>query len=219
MQKNSTSLIKKTEKYVKERMSGEASGHDWFHVERVAKTALYIAEEENDVDLALVELAALLHDIGDYKVTSQVNSEEETLDKACQELGFSVALTQEIKDIILNLSFSKNIEKKQQLSLEGQIVQDADRLDALGAIGIARTFAYGGKKGRELYNPHKKPVLFTSMESYRTTPGPTINHFYEKLFLLKHLLNTPTARKIATKRERFMKKFLDEFYDEWEGIH
>lgn len=217
MQKNSVTLIKKTKAYVQKRMSGEASGHDWFHVERVAKLALYIAEEEGEVDLVLIELAALLHDLGDYKVAGQA-TEEEVLEKACIELKIPVALKQEIKEIILNQSFSKNIEKKQTLSLEGQIVQDADRLDALGAIGIARAFAYGGKKGREIYNPHKKPLQFTTMEAYRNTPGPTVNHFYEKLFLLKPLLNTKASQKIAAKRERFMKKFLEEFYAEWDGL-
>lgn len=198
-------------------MSEESTGHDWFHVERVYKTAVAIASEEKDVDLLIIKLAALLHDIGDYKVIDNDSSEEDVFRKACVELSFPDDITDKVLAIVLNLSFSKNIVQKKKLSKEGQIVQDADRLDALSAIGIARAFAYGGKKGRELYNPSIKPMQFSSMESYRNTQGPTINHFYEKLFLLKSQLNTKAAKNIAAKREKFMQSFLDEFYAEWDG--
>lgn len=203
--------------YVKEKMSGEATGHDWFHVERVFTTATKIAKAEKNVDLFIVQAAALLHDIGDWKVATAEKSEEEILDEAFDTLQIPRESSEEIKDIILNMSFRKNITGKKSLSSEGKIVQDADRLEALGAIGIARAFAYGGKKKRAIYNPAIKPQEFTSIEAYKNSDGTTINHFYEKLFKLRKQLNTKTAKKIALKREKFMKDFLKEFYAEWNG--
>lgn len=214
---NKAQLVKQTETYVKKKMTGEGTGHDYFHVERVRKTALRIAKKEKNVDLFIIELAALLHDIGDWKLNTSKQSEEDILRRTCQTLKFPPEVTEQSLDIILNMSFSKNLGKKKVLSLEGQIVQDADRLDALGAIGIARAFAYGGKKDRELYNPAIKPQTFSSTKAYRQANSSTINHFYEKLFLLKDTLNTKTAKGIASDRETFMKVFLREFYAEWEG--
>lgn len=209
--------IETIQKFVKSKMEGEGTGHDWFHVERVVATAKRICLKEKNADKFLVEAAALLHDIGDWKLNSSGRTEEEILRSVCKKLDLEDSDSKRIIEIIINMSFSANIGSKKKLCLEGQIVQDADRLDALGAIGIARAFAYGGKKGRELYNPTKKPKKFASTTSYRNSDGPTINHFYEKLFLIKKQLNTKEAVKIAEKREKFMKEFLKEFYSEWEG--
>lgn len=203
--------------YVKEKMAGEATGHDWFHIERVVNMAIKIAKKEPKADLFIVQAAALLHDIGDYKINNSEQTEEEILEEVCTHLTFSSQDAEKIQRIILNLSFRKNIASKKKLSLEGQIVQDADRLEALGAIGIARAFAYGGKKNRQIYNPDIKPSVFTSQEAYTNSEGHTINHFYEKLFKLKKQLNTKTAKDIAEKREKFMKEFLKKFYAEWNG--
>ena len=155
--------ISTIQKFVKGKMEGEGTGHDWFHVERVVATAKRICVKEKNADKFLVEAAALLHDIGDWKLNSSGRTEEEILRSVCKKLALENEDSKKIIGIIINMSFSANIGKKKQLSLEGQIVQDADRLEALGAIGIARAFAYGGKKGRELYNPSKKPKKFSSL--------------------------------------------------------
>lgn len=210
-------LIGSIQKFVKGKMEGEGTGHDWFHIERVLGTAKRISKKQKGVDQFLVEAAALLHDIGDWKLNSSGRTEEEILRSVCKKLALEDIDSKKIIEIIINMSFSANVGNKKKLCLEGQIVQDADRLDALGAIGIARAFAYGGKKGRELHNPTKKPKKFSSTNSYRNSDGPTTNHFYEKLFLIKKQLNTKEAVKIAEKREKFMKEFLKEFYGEWEG--
>lgn len=209
--------ILKISEYVKKKMSGEATGHDWFHVERVFKTATTIAKSEKGVDLFLVQSAALLHDLGDWKVNNSDKTEEQIIREACRKLGLEEEYIDKILDIILNMSFSKNIGSKKALSIEGKIVQDADRLEALGAIGIARAFAYGGKKNRQLYDPDIKPAKFKSTDEYRSADSHTINHFYEKLFKLRKQLNTKKAKQIALKREKFMKAFLKEFYAEWNG--
>lgn len=214
MTKRDLSLIRA---YVKEKMADEATGHDWFHIERVVKTATLLAKKEKNVDLFIIQAAALLHDIGDWKVNNSKKTEEEILEEACKKLEISQQDAESIKNIILNMSFRKNVITKKKLSLEGKIVQDADRLEALGAIGIARAFAYGGKKNRQLYNPAIKPQTFKSTEEYMNTQGHTINHFYEKLFKLRKQLHTKTAKTIALKREKFMKAFLKEFYAEWNG--
>ena len=203
--------------YVKEKMNGESTGHDWFHVERVYKTATRIAKSEKNVDLFIVQTAALLHDLGDWKVNNSDKTEEEIIIAACRELRISKDDTLKVIQIIINMSFSKNVDSKKKLSLEGKIVQDADRLEALGAIGIARAFAYGGKKNRQIYNPNIKPINFKTTEEYRNTEGHTINHFYEKLLLLKDKMNTETGRALAQKRHDFMVEYLEQFYNEWEG--
>ena len=214
---NKQVLLKQTRGYAKEKMSHESTGHDWFHVERVVKIAKQIAKKETDTDIFVIELAALLHDIADWKVRNANKSEDKVLEEVTQRLKFPNEVKEKILEIVPNMSYSKNLDGRKKLSREGEIVQDADRLDALGAIGIARAFAYGGKKNREIYNPLVTPKNFKSTNSYRIANGTTINHFYEKLFLLKDLMNTETAKKIASKREKFMKKFLEEFYKEWEG--
>ncbi|MDO8269336.1 MAG: HD domain-containing protein [Candidatus Levybacteria bacterium] len=209
--------ISRIQKYVKEKMEGESTGHDWFHVERVLKTSLLIAKKEGKVNLFIIITAALLHDLGDWKINNTNKTEEEILEETMNKFELSESEKKSIKEIILNMSFSKNIDTKKILSKEGQIVQDADRLEALGAIGIARAFAYGGKKNREIYNPNIKPKFFKSINEYRNSEGHTINHFYEKLFKIRKNLNTKTAKMIALEREKFMKTFLKEFYAEWDG--
>lgn len=205
------------ESYVKKKMTSEQTAHDWFHVERVVKSALFIAKKEKKGNLFIIHAAALLHDISDWKVNNSGKSEEQVLEETYKSLAIPLDNRKVLSEIILNMSFNKNIERRKKLSIEGQIVQDADRLDALGAIGIARAFAYGGKKNRLLYDPSIKPITSLTQESYKKSDGHTVNHFYEKLFKLRKQLNTKTAKEIADKREQFMKAFLKEFYAEWQG--
>ena len=211
--------IKKTIDFVKNELKHAESGHDWFHIERVYKNAKLIAKEEN-VDLFVVELAALLHDIADSKFH---DGDESIGPKKAKEflktLNIDESIVNHIINIIANMSFSKNLDNKVKFnSLELQVVQDADRLDAIGAIGIARTFNYGGFKNRTIYNPEIEPVLNQSKAAYKKSTAPTINHFYEKLLLLKDKMNTTTGKEIATKRHQFMELYLEQFYNEWEGL-
>ncbi|WP_309614338.1 HD domain-containing protein, partial [Flavobacterium sp.] len=190
---------------------------DWFHMERVYKNALLIAREE-DCDLTVVQLGALLHDIADSKFhdgdetigpqTARAFLENEKVDEAT---------IQHVINIIENISFKGGNFEKQCHSKELAIVQDADRLDAIGAIGIARTFNYGGFKNRALYNPEIAPNLNMTKEEYKNSEAPTLNHFYEKLLLLKDKMNTVTGKKIALERHKYMENFLSQFYAEWEG--
>jgi uncharacterized protein len=215
-------IITKTVDYIKETLSGEGSGHDWWHVYRVWELAKHIAKEEKGSDIFVVELTALLHDIADWKFN---NGDDLAGPKLAREwLGNVGVDIKDIDHICENIQFSSfkgaGTETK-QLSLEGQIFQDADRLDALGAIGIARTFAYGGHAGQEIYNPEKKPTFHDNAENYKkhiqSGKVTTINHFYEKLLLIKDRMNTKTGKKIAEKRHKFMKEYLDRFFKEWEG--
>lgn len=209
--------ILKVKEFAQLKMGTESTGHDWFHVERVFKTATMISQGEKDTDLFIIQAAALLHDLGDWKVNTSDKTEEEIIADACKDLDINLEDTKQIIDIILNMSFSKNVDRQKKLSMEGKIVQDADRLEALGAIGIARAFAFGGKNNRELYNPEIKPSKYKTLKDYQNTKNPTINHFYEKLFLLVPLMNTKTGKQMAAKREKYMKNFLKQFYAEWEG--
>lgn len=210
-------ILRKTEQYVRERLQGEGSGHDWWHIHRVRNTALYIAQEEK-ADLFLVELDALLHDIADHKFH---NGDETIGPKVASEwleqVGADEHTILHVQQTIKDISFKGAGVATPMLSLEGKIVQDADRLDAIGAIGIARAFAYGGFKNRELYNPNISPKQHSSFEEYKKETGPTINHFYEKLFLLKDRMNTQTARRIAEHRHQYMIEFVNRFYAEWDG--
>lgn len=210
-------ILKRTECYVRRELEGEGTGHDWWHIHRVRNTALSIAKEEK-ADLFIVELAALLHDIADHKFN---NGDETIGPKAAQRWLESLNLDEtsiiHVKDIITNVSFKGANVKTPMKTLEGKIVQDADRLDALGAIGVARAFAYGGFRERELYNPERLPTLHDTFDAYKKDDGPTINHFYEKLFLLKDRMNTSTGKKIAEHRHQFMKDYLNRFYSEWNG--
>ncbi|MFD2515621.1 HD domain-containing protein [Pontibacter locisalis] len=203
--------------YVQQLLSGEGSGHDWWHILRVWNNAKSIAAHEQ-ADMFVVELAALLHDIGDHKFHNGDETVGPKMARAWLEKHQVEEKTiQHVCQIIKDLSFKGANTSSAMHSLEGQIVQDADRLDAIGAIGIARTFAYGGHKSRELYNPEINPVLHDSFEAYKASTAPTINHFYEKLLLLKDRMHTKTAKKIAADRHLYMENFLKQFYREWEG--
>jgi len=210
-------LISNTIAFVQKELEGAEGGHDWFHIERVYKNALLIAKEE-DVDLLVVSLGALLHDIAD----SKFHNGDETVGplKAKNFLeaeGVSNAVIAHVINIIENISFKGGNTQQSFRSIELDVVQDADRLDAIGAIGIARTFNYGGYKNRAIYDPAVAPQLDMSPAAYKASKSPTINHFYEKLLLLKDRMNTNSGEKIARERHRFMEKFLDQFYAEWEG--
>ena len=206
-------LLKKTEDYIRSVFEKEGSGHDWWHIYRVRNMALKIADNEGG-DLFIIEIAALLHDLDDWKLNNSANSRtREWLEK----LEIAKSEVDKIVLIIEQVSFKGAGVQDSTTSLEARIVQDADRLDAIGAIGIARTFAYGGSKGRLIYHPEIKPEFHSDFESYKKGDSPTINHFYEKLLLLKERLNTPTARKVAEKRHRFMENFLEQFYLEWDA--
>jgi uncharacterized protein len=211
------SIIEKTAAHVSALMRGEGSGHDWFHVERVWRTARTLAERE-DADADVVELAALLHDVGDHKFHG---GDETVGPRMAREWLESLAVDPEVVEhvaaIIHDLSFKGAGVPTPMPTVEGMCVQDADRLDAIGAIGIARAFAYGGHKGRALYDPDVPPEMHQSFEAYKQSSAPTINHFYEKLLLLKDLMNTATARTLAEERHRYMEQFLDQFYAEWNG--
>lgn len=214
---NKEEILKNAEAFAKEVLGKEGTGHDFWHVYRVLSSARKIQEAEGG-DLFIIELAVFLHDVGDWKV---IGKDEDDYGIAENFLREQEVLEEDIKQvmfIIKNMSFSKTFEgKKKDVSLEFRIVQDADRLDALGAIGVARAFAYGGKKGQLLYNPEVSAQDFSSVEEYRSGTGSTLHHFEEKLFLLKDLMNTKTARAIAEKRELFVKEYVAQFLAEWEG--
>ncbi|WP_010665129.1 HD domain-containing protein [Marinilabilia salmonicolor] len=215
--KESTEIINSTIRYVKAELTGAEGGHDWFHTYRVWKMACRISEKE-DCNQLVVELAALLHDIADSKFND--GDEEAGPRNAAfflSELNVAGEVAEHVVKIIRHISFKGGNHQQEFRSTELDIVQDADRLDAIGAIGIARTFNYGGYKNREMYNPEIKPNLNMTKEEYKNSTAPTINHFYEKLLLLKDRMNTRTGSAIAEQRHQYMERFLNEFYDEWEG--
>jgi len=210
-------LLNETIAFVKKELENAEGGHDWFHIERVYKNAALIANGEN-CDILIVQLGALLHDIAD----SKFHDGDETIGPKKAKLFLESKHVPEntiehVINIIENISFKGGHETKKFSSLELDIVQDADRLDAIGAIGIARTFNYGGFKNRAIYNPEIKPNLTMSKEEYKNSDAPTINHFYEKLLLLKGKMNTKTGKEIAAQRHEFMEQFLTQFYAEWNG--
>lgn len=210
-------IINNTILFVKNQLAHAEGGHDWFHIERVYKNALLIAEEE-ECDLTVVKLAALLHDIADSKFHGGDESVgPKTARTFLESQNVSEAIISHVIAIIENISFKGGNFEKKFNSKELEIVQDADRLDAIGAIGIARTFNYGGFKNRPLYNPNIQPNLNMSKEEYKNSESPTLNHFYEKLLLLKDKMNTETGKKIAQKRHDLMISFLSQFYTEWDG--
>ena len=205
--------------FVKEKLEGAEAGHDWFHIERVWKLSKKIAEQEGG-NLEVIELSALLHDIADPKF----HNGDETLAlkisrNFLEEIHVEGELIEQVLFVIKNISFKNRAEAPENPPLELQIVQDADRLDAIGAIGIARTFNFGGFKNNLMYHPEIKPYLGMNKEEYKKSNGTTINHFYEKLLLLKDKMNTKTGREKAMERHEFMESFLVEFYSEWEGSH
>ncbi|NHM02330.1 HD domain-containing protein [Flavobacterium difficile] len=213
-----SSVLENTINFVKKQLEHAESGHNWFHMERVYNNALLIAKGEI-CNLEVVQLAALLHDIAD----SKFHEGDETVGpKVARDFLVSEHVSEEtiqhVVKIIENISFKGGNFEKKFTSKELEIVQDADRLDAIGAVGIARTFNYGGFKNREIYNPDILPNLNMSKEEYKNSTAPTINHFYEKLLLLKDKMNTETGKKIAQQRHEFMKTFLEQFYKEWSGV-
>ena len=211
------SVVENTINFVKKQLENAESGHNWFHMERVYNNALLIAKDEN-CNLEVVQLAALLHDIADSKFH---DGDETVGPKVARDFLTSENVSEEtINHIVLiieNISFKGGNFEKKFTSKELEIVQDADRLDAIGAVGIARTFNYGGFKNREIYNPEIEPNLKMTKEEYKNSTAPTINHFYEKLLLLKDKMNTESGKKIAQQRHAFIETFLEQFYNEWNG--
>jgi len=210
-------LIEQTIVFVKKTLQDAEGGHDWFHIERVYKTAQTIGEAQK-ANMLVVLLAALLHDIAD----SKFHNGDETLGPAIartflEDLSVDQSTTDHVVAIIENISFKGGKQPSKIDTLEFKVVQDADRLDAIGAIGIARCFNYGGFKNRPLYDPQIAPNLNMTKEEYKQAKAPTINHFYEKLLLLKDLMHTQKAKEMAQERHLFMESFLDQFYNEWEG--
>lgn len=210
-------IIIKTIAFVKEQLAGAEGGHDWFHIERVYKNAILIGGDEK-CDMATVQLGALLHDIADSKFH---NGDETIGPRTARTFLESISVSTEVIDhvikIIENISFKGGKVARDFSSIELDVVQDADRLDAIGAIGIARAFNYGGFKNRALYDPNIAPNTSMTKEEYKSSNAPTINHFYEKLLLLKDKMNTATGKKIAQERHRYMEGFIAQFYAEWDG--
>lgn len=211
-------IIQKTKNYVEKQFSGEGTGHDWWHMYRVWKLAKHIASQESKADMFIVEIGALLHDIADWKFNDgDMEAGPKAARKWLKSLDVEEDVIHAVEDIIRNVSFKGAQVKQTMNSLEGQIVSDADKLDAVGAIGIARTFAYGGAHDTPIYDPNIKPVEHKTFEEYKNSRSHTINHFYEKLLLLKDRLYTNTAKEIAKHRHEYMQQYLEEFYKEWEG--
>ncbi len=211
-----TDIIQKTADFIKQEFSDDSSGHDWWHIYRVWKNAISICKRE-PADLFIVELAALLHDLDDWKFNE---SEDETPRRAqawMKSCGVDSQTNQTVCEIIMHVSYKGAQVENKMNTLEGFIVQDADRLDAIGAIGIGRAFAYGGYKNRPMYDPEAENQMHASFEQYKNSKSATINHFYEKLLLLKDKMNTATAKKIAEQRHEIMLRFLEQFMNEWEG--
>lgn len=208
-------ILSAAEAFAREVLTGESSGHDWWHIVRVRALAHIIAEAEQ-ADGFICELAALLHDIADPKIAGDWESGLARVRDWLIAHAVPAAEREHVLEIISTISFAGG-SKPTPRTLEGRIVQDADRLDAIGAVGIARTFAYGGAHGRVLYDPAVAPRETMTVEEYRTHLTPTINHFYEKLLLLKERMNTEYARQLAEHRHQVMDEFLDEFYAEWDG--
>jgi len=211
---NAPAIVEKTTTFVQDTLKNAEGGHDWWHIHRVWTNAKHIAKTEH-CDLLTVELAALLHDIADSKFH---NGDEEigpaTAGKFLNSIQVDADTITHVQQIIRHMSFKASFDKATFHSNELAIVQDADRLDAIGAIGIARAFTYGGFKAREIYNPNIKPNLNMSKEQYKNTTAPTINHFYEKLLLLKDKMNTQTGKQLAQQRHNFMESYLQQFYSE-----
>lgn len=209
-------IIHLTEKFVRDTLGDDSTGHDWHHIERVRKNALYIAKKEQKGDSFLIEMAALLHDIPDAKLNTSREAGDRKLSDFLQKLQITEEASSSIKTIIDSISF-KGGHNTRILSTEAQIVQDADRVDAMGAVGIARAFAYGGKKGQLIYDPSLEIRKEMTEDEYRNGRSSSINHFYEKLLKLRDLLNTDTAKEMAEERHELMEQFLHQFFKEWNG--
>jgi uncharacterized protein len=201
--------------YLKEKFKTDATGHDWHHIERVYRNALFIQEKEGG-DQQIIALTSLLHDIDDHKFNGgKLNNGKETAYALLIEFNFDKHIAQKVSELVDEISYKGNGVKDQMSCLESKIVQDADRLDAIGAIGIARAFAYGGNKNRPIYEPEMLPQYFDQFEQYANNKSHTINHFYEKLLLLKDRMHTETGKKLAMERDLFLKQFLTQFEKEW----
>lgn len=211
------SLVEAVASHVKAKFDGEGTGHDWWHIHRVWQNAKHIGAKEN-ADMRIVELGALLHDIADWKFhdgDDMAGSREAR--RLLTEFKADAACIDHVCSIVENVSYKGAGVQTDMSTLEGKVVQDADRLDAIGAIGIARAFAYGGHKSRPLYDPNIKPVMHQSKEAYFNGNGSTLNHFYEKLLLLKDRLQTTTGKQLAEERHRFMEEYVKRFLQEWDG--
>lgn len=209
-------LIKITEEFVKKELGSDSSGHDWHHIDRVRKNAQLIWDKEKQGDWFIIQMAALLHDIPDDKLNESEAAGWAKLDSFLQSIELDGDTASRIKGCIETVSF-KGGRVLELASIEAEIVQDADRLDALGAIGIARTFAFGGKKGHPIYEPGLGVRGEMTLEEYRNGSSSSVNHFYEKLLKLKDKMNTPHAKQLAEERHSFMEAFLEQFYSEWNG--
>jgi uncharacterized protein len=209
-------LVRDTERYVERELSSDSSGHDWWHVARVRDLAVRIGREE-DADLWIVELAALLHDVADYKFSGSEEAGPRADRTWLDSNRAEPQVVEAVVHIIANMSYMGPGVPDAPLSLEGRCVRDADRLDAMGAIGIARAFAFGGHQGRALHEPGKRPELHDDAEAYKRSQGTTINHFYEKLLLLRDRMTTDAGRRLARRRHEFMEAYLSEFFLEWGG--
>lgn len=213
---NERKIIGETAGYIAREFALEASGHDWFHVDRVRRLALLIGEKEGS-ELFITEMAALLHDLDDWKIAPAKAQPLERAKDWLMRMQVSHEQSEAILQVIEDVSFKGAGIQTPARSLESAVVQDADRLDAIGAIGIARTFAYGGHKNRLIYDPAVHPQMHDDFQAYKNSAAPTVNHFYEKLLLLKERMNTKTAIAMAHGRHLFMESFLEQFYDEWEA--
>lgn len=210
-------ILSRARHYVREEMSKDASGHDWWHIHRVATMAKRLATECG-ANAFVTELAALLHDVGDYKLRGPSNEPESAIARRwMQSNDVDANVIDQICTIIDGMSYKGAGVKSTMATVEGKCVQDADRLDAIGAIGVARTFAYAGNKGQAMHDPELQPVMHQTMEQYRSAKTSSINHFYEKLLLLKDRMNTEPAKRIAEQRHKYMEEFLNQFHAEWNG--
>lgn len=210
-----TGIIQQTARFIETEFASEGSGHDWFHVDRVRRMALRIGQLEGS-DPFITEMAALLHDLDDWKLTGSENPHPSRAEKWLSECGVGKESASRILKVIEEVSYKGAGIETPVRSVEAAVVQDADRLDAMGAIGIARTFAYGGYKNRLIYDPAVAPVMHNDFHAYKNSTAPTVNHFFEKLLLLKDRMNTQTAKSIAGQRHRFMETYLEQFFNEWE---
>lgn len=213
---DSLEIIQKTADFIAREFESESSGHDWFHINRVRKMAIRIGSEEGS-DPFITEMAALLHDLDDWKMTGSESHFPENAKKWLSDLNVEAVISSRILNVIDEVSFKGAGVETPARTVEAAVVQDADRLDAMGAVGIARTFAYGGHKNRLIYDPAVPPVIHADFSSYKKSTAPTINHFFEKLLLLKDRMNTKTAKSIAEKRHIFMENYLEQFFDEWDA--
>ncbi len=214
---NRSIIIQKVEKFVQKKLSSDTTGHDWWHINRVRNLALIIARKEK-ANIFIVELGALLHDIADWKYNNgDLTVGAKVSEKFLKNLKVDFQIIEAVKHIVQEVSFKGAGVKSAMKSLEGKIVQDADRIDAIGAIGIARVFAYGGAKNRPMHDPTQKFVLNKTFDQYKKGSVSSIAHFYEKLLLVKDRMNTKTGKRMAVARHKFMQKYLKSFYKEWEG--